>query len=356
MTIKVKRKLSDISFEKEGAHVALVSKTQGGPANNKAYALVLKGHRFSEEYIQKMQQVKVTMELPEFLQRFFNVYYHDSEILARMMGYVPPVREQSDYYEEAEEYIQSKLEAFEVLKSVNDAESIAEVLSGLDETQYLSMLNDQSLVEKAFRKMDKQETKEQKEQPKETPAVKSAKKESEVVADAADEDTSTHASVEKSIEASASVTSIHKEQNMTKEIKVDDTTKIEKSATELSLELLQKSFDESRVELQKAQELIAEFKKEKQEQIQKSKTAQFTAVIKDEKLQAPIVKAALSLESEDDFVAFLAAITAMQTNIETTQGFIEKSALFQEQGASTSEEPKDKESAVARILKSKQVK
>ena len=354
--IKAKRKLSDISFEKEGAHVALVSKQQGGPANNKAYALVLKGHNFSEEYIQKMQQVKVTMELPEFLQRFFNVYYHDSEILARMMGYVPPVREQSDYYEEAEEYIQSKLESFEVLKSVNDAESIAEVLSGLDETQYLSMLNDQSLIEKAFRKMDKQETKEQKEQPKEITAVKAAKKESEVVADAADEDTSTHASVEKSIEASASVTSIHKEQNMTKEIKVDDTTKIEKSATELSLELLQKSFDESRVELQKAQELIAEFKKEKQEQIQKSKTAQFTAVIKDEKLQAPIVKAALSLESEDDFVAFLAAITSMQTNIETTQGFIEKSALFQEQGASTSEEPKDKESAVARILKSKQVK
>jgi len=62
------------------------------------------------------------------------------------------------------------------------------------------------------------------------------------------------------------------------------------------------------------------------------------------------------LESEDDFVAFLAAITSMQANIETTQGFIEKSALFQEQGASTSEEPKDKESAVARILKSKQVK
>jgi len=343
--IKVKRKLSDISFEKEGAHVALVSKTQGA-ANNRNYALVLKGHNFSEEYIQKMQQVKVTLELPEFLQRFFNVYYDDAEILARMMGYVP--KSSGQEIETYEDYIQSKLEAFEVLKSVHDAESIAEVLSGLDETQYLSMLNDQSLVEKAFRKMDKQETKEQ-------PVAKAMEKESEVVADAADEDTSTHASVEKSIEASASVNPIHKEQNMTKEIKADD-AKIEKSATELSLELLQKSFDESRVELQKAQELIAEFKKEKQEQIQKSKTAQFTAVIKDEKILAPIVKAALSLESEDDFAAFLAAITSMQANIETTQGFIEKSALFQEQGASTSEEPKDKESAVARILKSKQTK
>lgn len=352
--IKPKRKLSDISFEKEGAHVALVSKQQGGPANNKAYALVLKGHNFSEEYIQKMQQVKVTMELPDFLQRFFNVYYDDAEVLARMMGYTPPVKEEGDSWN-YEDYIQSKLEAFEVLKSVHDAESIAEVLSGLDETQYLSMLNDQSLIEKAFRRMDKQ-TEQTVAKATETPAVKSVETKSEVVADAADEDTSTHASVEKSIEASASVNPIHKEQNMTKEIKVDDTTKIEKSATELSLELLQKSFDESRVELQKAQELIAEFKKEKQEQIQKVKTAQFTAVIKDEKLQAPIVKAALTLESEDDFASFLAAITSMQANIETTQGFIEKSALFQEQGASTSEEPKEKESAVARILKSKQTK
>ena len=342
---KAKRKLKNIDFSGKDSHLALVHRDQGGPASGADYKLVLKNVRFSEDYIERMTKVPVQMELNTFIQKFFAEFDDNTEALAFAMGATPDV--------EAEEYIQSKLEAFEVLKSVHDAESIAEVLSGLDETQYLSMLNDQSLVEKAFRKMDKQETKEQ---PKEIPAVKSAKKESEVVADAADEDTSTHASVEKSIEASASVNPIHKEQNMTKEIKVDDTTKIEKSATELSLELLQKSFDESRVELQKAQELIAEFKKEKQEQIQKSKTAQFTAVIKDEKLQAPIVKAALSLESEDDFVAFLAAITSMQTNIETTQGFIEKSALFQEQGASTSEEPKEKESAVARILKSKQVK
>ena len=181
--------------------------------------------------------------------------------------------------------------------------------------------------------------------------------ESEALAKVIVADTSTHASVEK-IEADASViTNKSKEPNMTKEIKAEDTVEIiEKSAQELSLELLQKSLDDSKVELQKALDTIAEFQKDKQEQIVKSKTAQFTAVLKDEKLHAPIVKAALSLESEDDFVAFLAAITSMQTNIETTQGFIEKSALFQEQGASTSEEPKDKESAVARILKSKQVK
>jgi hypothetical protein len=271
------------------------------------------------------------------------------------MGYVPPESNVAEY--DYEDYINSKLESFEVLKSVHDAESIADVLSGLDETQYLAMLNDQFLIEKALKKIDKQAKEQSQVKPEVAKSVQVIEqKESEVVAKAADEDTSTHASVEKSIEASASVNPIHKEQNMTKEIKVDDTTKIEKSATELSLELLQKSFDESRVELQKAQELIAEFKKEKQEQIVKSKTAQFTAVIKDEKLLAPIVKAALALEVQEDFDAFLVAVTAMQSKIEKQSDFVEKSALFQEQGASTSEEPKEKESAVARILKSKQTK
>ena len=341
MTTKAKRKLSEISFEHEGAHVAMVTKDQGA-ANNRNYALVLKANKFSQEYIEKMQQVKVTMELPDFLRKFFSLYYEDAEILARMMGYVKPEVESSNSYEEEyEEYIQSKLESFEVLKSVSDAESIADVLSDLDETQYLAMLNDQALIEKAFRKIDKQEQNKS--------AV--ADKESEVVANAAKSDTSTHASVEK-IEASASVITKNKESNMTKEVKVDD-TKIEKSATELSLELLQKSFDESKVELQKAQELIAEFKKEKQELINKAKTAQFTSVIKDEKLQAPIVKAALALDTQEDFDAFLGAVTALQTQIEKQKDFVEKSALFTEQGATVTEDNKVEESAVARLIKAK---
>jgi len=333
-TVKTKRVLKNIDFSKDKSHIALTSTAQGGPCSGADYALVLKGSNFSQETIEKIQQIQVTMELPDFLRKFFSVYYEDAEVLARMMGYVTPEKEPEEYTDTwYEDYVQSKLDSFTILKSLKESDNVASVLATLDEKQYLLMLTDQATLEKALNK-----------------------KESELVALATESDNSTHASVEKSVEVSTSKSTKSKEPNMTKEIKVDDTTKIEKSATELSLELLQKSFDESRVELQKAQELIAEFKKEKQEQIVKSKTAQFTAVIKDEKLLAPIVKAALTLESEDDFASFLAAITSMQANIETTQGFIEKSALFQEQGASTSEEPKEKESAVARILKSKQTK
>jgi len=326
---KAKRKLTDIDFSGETSHIALVHKEQGGCASGANYKLALKNTNFSQEFIEKMQQIRVTLSVPDFLEKFFHLYGSDAEVLARMLGYIPEENNTEEYDSDwYEKYIQEKLDSFEILKSLNESESIVNTLATLNEKQYLSMLTDQSFIEKALNK-----------------------KESELVVKTSESDNSTHASVEKSVEVSTSKSTKSKEKLMTKQVE-DSTEMVEKSL----VVNLQKALDEQKIELQKALETIAVHQKEKQEQIQKSKTAQFTAVIKDEKLQAPIVKAALSLESEDDFVAFLAAITAMQTNIETTQGFIEKSALFQEQGASTSEEPKEKESAVARILKSKQTK
>ena len=342
MTIKAKRKLSEISFEHEGAHVAMVTKDQGA-ANNRNYALVLKANKFSQEYIEKMQQVKVTMELPDFLRKFFSVYYEDSEILARMMGYVKPEAESSNSYEEEyEEYIQSKLESFEVLKSVNDAESIADVLSDLDETQYLAMLNDQALIEKAFRKLDKQQS-------------VTDNKESEVVAKAAESDTSKIVHEVSEVKPSV-ITNKSKEPNMTKPVKTETQEVTVEMVEKSAFVDLQKSLEDQKQELQKALDAIAVFKQEKQELINKSKTAQFTAVIKDEKLQAPIVKAALALDTQEDFDAFLGAVTALQTQIEKQKDFVEKSALFTEQGATVTEDNQVKESAVARILKAKQAK
>lgn len=88
MTQTAKRKLSEISFEHEGAHVALVSKEQQ-PANGHNYALVLKASKFSKETLEKMQSIKVTLSIPEFLEKFFNIYGTNAEVLARMLGYVP---------------------------------------------------------------------------------------------------------------------------------------------------------------------------------------------------------------------------------------------------------------------------
>jgi hypothetical protein len=317
---KAKRKLSDISFEKEGAHVALVSKEQGGPANNHDYALVLKANKFSEEFIQKMQQVRVTMELPEFLRKFFGMYYEDSKILAAMLGYVEPAQEDTQTYED---YIQSQLQAFEVLKAANDAESLADVLSGLDETEYLAMLNDQELLEKAFANVAKATT------------------ESAPTASAEGTDTSPACEVIKE-EVS---TSVNKEE--LEKSKMDEDVKIE-TVEKAQFELVQKALEEQKVELQKALEVIATFEAEKKEAINKAKTEQVKAIVKDESKVEAIAKAALSLESEEDFTAFLTAITALTAAVETSEMFVEKGASTQE------EEPKVQESAVAKLLKAKQ--
>jgi hypothetical protein len=401
---KAKRKLSDISFEKEGAHVALTSKSQGGPANTHDYALVLKSNKFSEEFVEKMQQVRVTMELPDFLRKFFSMYGDDAELLARMMGYEKPESEEySEPMESYEDYIQSKLEAFEILKSANTADTLSEVLSELDENEYLAMLNDQALIEKAFEQLEKAY------KPKtgdmvewnssggkakgkiehvmtegtlgvpgtefsinataENPAAliriyrdgeptetlvghksstltkikKSLTQESAPAALADGNDTSTNAGVE-NIEGVS--TSVNKEE--LEKSKMEDEVKVE-TVEKAQFELVQKALDEQKVQLQKALETIALFEAEKKEAINKAKTEKVKAIVKDESKVQAIAKAALALESEDDFTAFLSAVEALVATVETSEMFVEK-------GASTQEEPAVKESAVAKLLKAKQVK
>lgn len=399
---KAKRKLSDISFEKEGAHVALTSKTQGGPANGHDYALVLKANNFSEEFVQKMQQVKVTMELPEFLRKFFGMYGDDCEILAKMMGYEKPDMQDEVEKESYEDYIQSKMEAFEILKSANEADSLADVLSTLDETEYLAMLNDQERIEKAFAELEKAY------KPKvgdmvswnssggratgkvtrivrdgsmsvpntsftlngteDNPAVmiklyrdgeptdvmvghkagtlskvqKSLTQESEPAAFAQGNDTSTNAGVENIEGVSASVNKEELEKT-----KMEDEVKVE-TVEKAQFELVQKALDEQKVQLQKAMETIAVFEAEKKEAINKAKTQRVQAIVKDESKVQAIAKAALALESEDDFTAFLDAMQSMVATAEASELFVEK-------GASVQEETAVKESAVAKLLKAKQL-
>jgi hypothetical protein len=404
MVRKTKRKLSDIDFSGEGSHIALVSKQQGGPASGADYKLVLKGNKFSEEFVQKMQQVRVTMELPDFLRKFFSMYGDDAEILARMMGYeYPEMPENEDVPETYSDYIESRMEAFEILKAANEADKLSSVLSELDEDEFLAMLNDQALIEKAFEDLEKAY------KPKtgdmvqwnssggkakgkiehvmtegtlgvpgtefsinataENPAAliriyrdgeptetlvghksstltkikKSLEQESAPAASADGNDTSTNAGVENIEGVSASVNKIELEKS-----KMDDELKVE-TVEKAQFELVQKALDEQKVQLQKALDTIAQFEAEKKEAINKAKTEKIKAVVKDESKVEAIAKAALSLESEDDFTAFVTAIEAMMATVE-------KSDMFVEKGASSQEETAVKESAVAKLLKAKQAK
>lgn len=322
MPRKAKRKLSDISFETEGSHIALVSKQQGGPANGADYALVMKSKGFSEEFIEKMQQVRVTMELPDFLQKFFGMWSEDAKVLATMMGYVEPVETQAMEAEEAQaevqDWIKARMEAFEVLKAAHESENLASVLSELDEDQYFAMLKDQELIEKAF------------------------ENESKLSASSAGADDTSPACEVNEEEVSASIN----KENLEKSTMDENQKEMVEKAT---LDVLQKAFDDQKVALEKALETLAAYEAEKKAAIEKARKDQIEAAVKDA-VKAEVLFKAVKDTSDEDFQAVVKALTEMQESVE-------KSALFEEQGASAQEETEVvQESAVAKLLKAKQAK
>ena len=303
-----KKKLKNFDFSGQNASVSLVSASQGGGANGFRVLTIKAASKFSPEAIQKMQAVRVTLELPDFLEKFFHVYGSNAEILARMMGWVKEEDdEQEDEYDwekEHQAYIEEKLASFEIMKSVKDGNET--ILAELDEKQYLRLLRDQALVEKAFRKMDRE-----------------AKK-SETAAEGAT--AATNKSVDKG--------------------EVEPSQKQEKNMEQV--EELQKALDNQKLELEKALAQIEEFEKAKKEALVKAKTDKIAEAVQDEQLAAILVKAGLTLDSDEDFNTYVGAVRTLSEKIE-------KSALFREEGVSAHQEQKEvkKTSGVAAILEKK---
>lgn len=308
---KAKRKLKGFDFAKEGAAVALVGPSVGGPANG-IPLLIAKANNFSPEFIQKMQQIQVTMELPEFLEKFFGIWGSDAEVLARLMGYEKPEDEdeEEDYDDWYENYIEEKLSAFSIIKSLHEAKNLPEALSQLTEQDYLDVLNDQYLIEKALKEFDEKKS-----------------------------NASTNVENTK-VEASASKKKKSKEPQMTQETEMVEKAKFVE---------IQKQFEDNKVALEKALEQLNKFENEKKEAIVKSKTDAVKAVVKDEKQAAVVVKAALALEDQADFDALVEVFKSMNA-------LIEKSALFQEQGVSAEADEAPKKNGVLEIIKSQQAK
>ena len=310
---KATSRLKGFDFSKEGSAVALVGPAVGGPANGKDGYLILKNlEGFSPETVKKAQQIQVTMELPEFLERFFGMYGSDSEVLARLMGYVKPEEDTSEDDDDWwENYIEEKLSAFTVLKSLHEAKNLPEALSRLTEQDYLDVLQDQVEIEKALKAFDSKKS-----------------------------DTSTKVENTK-VEASASKqVKKNKEKQMTQETEMVEKAKFVE---------IQKQFEDQKVALEKAMEQINKIEQEKKEAIVKSKTDAVKAVVRDEKQAAVVVKAALALEDQADFDALVEVFKSMNA-------VIEKSALFQEQGVSAEAEEAPKKNGVLEIIKSQQAK
>ena len=305
---KAKRKLKVFDFAKEGAAVALVGPSVGGPANG-IPTLIAKANNFSPEFIQKMQQIQVTYELPEFLGKVFGMYYEDAEVLAKMLGYVEPEDEETEDYDDwYENYIEEKLSAFTIIKSLHEAKNLPEALSQLTEQDYLAVLNDQVLIEKALKEFDEKKS-----------------------------NASTNVENTK-VEASASrVNKSKKEKQMATPEMVEKAKFVE----------VQKQLEDQKVELAKALEQLNKIEQEKKEAIVKSKTEAVKAVVKDEKQAAVVVKAALALEDQADFDALVEVFKSMNA-------LLEKSGLFQEQGVSAeAAEDKPGETKLMKALKAR---
>ena len=360
---KAKRKLSNISFDSADSHIALVSNQQGGPANGTTLA-ILKGQKnFSEEFLAKASQVKVTMPFEEFLQRFFGMYSEQAEVLARALGYktvqmdkaelemqeqsledkeemLDPEMPEEPEGQEYEDWIMSQLEAFEIMKSLQDADNQIETLMQLDEDEYLGLMRDQALIEKAFRKITRAEKVLMKKSSDQESLMKSTP-----VASAAEEDTSIASEVKVEVEASE-ISKSNKETNMQEVQKEEQTVEMVEKA---QLESILKANEEMKIELQKAKELLDQFQAEKKEAILKSRKAELDAAVKNDARSEVIFKAIKEC-SDEDFQAVVKTLAEIQE-------VVEKSALFEEMGATVQDEaPAVQESAVAKLLKAKQSK
>jgi hypothetical protein len=287
---KAKRVIKKFDFSGEGCAVSLVGPTVGGAANGKTTILLkAKNPKISDEFIKKASTIKVTMEITEFLSKFYGIYSSDAEVLARALGFTTAEQdyeatkeasESTDWYED---YINEKVSSIEVMKSLYQAENVADVLAELDGPQYLGLLQDQQMLEKSFRKIERiNKAKESKPTGDDTSKSEVKEGKSPVI------------------------------KNKTKETNMDEIVE------------LQKSLADQQVMLTKALEQVKALETEKQEQVIKSKTAKITEIIKDESQAKAIVKAALALDNEVDFNAFVVAVEAIAKAVDKSELFIEK--------------------------------
>lgn len=304
---KAKRLVHEYRFDKDTHHVALVHRSQGGAANGYTEALVMKSvDDILDDDIEKATMVKVTLPFEDFLEKFFNIYNYEAEVLTAILGFKDEAdmteQEKSemsweDYKAECEKEKQDFINSVEILKSVKDGK---ETIQDLNVASLLSIRSTQGKFE-AYLEKSKNPVKQSK---KETPVDK------DEVQKAKDELNSVQAQLAE----------------MQKAKEAAD------SALALALADVQKAKDE--VEVMKAEKLA---------DVQKARLAQLEAV-KPKEEAAELFK---SLSPLDD-VSFATVIKSFKSSAD-----LEAEALKEKGVAgSQSDESVDK---VAEILKAKYI-
>ena len=316
--VKAKRKLTDITFEHEGAHLALVHKAQGGAASGYKTLVMKSVDNRSPEFIEKASQVKVTLSLPDFLEKFFHVWGEDAELLATLFGYEPSEDESEEYStqsfwswyrekamehgavdswgdpitrptsQDRKEWVEDQLQGIEILKSATLAKGSADFINSLTEEQYLGLLKDQQFIEKSFK-------------------LQEVKKD----LDGESGGKPTKGANPKQTKASKADT---QEKEMTQET-------IEKAQYDAKEVELQKAL----ADIQKAKEEIELFKAKEKEAVEKAREAEVVAAVVDVDASAKLFKAVKDLDAEafKDVVDVVKALTAK----------VDESEMFKEKGS-----------------------
>lgn len=142
------RRLTNIKFEHQGAHVALVGTHQGGPANGVTTLIYKSLEGVSEDIVKAAGEVTVTLSFTDFLRKFFHMYWEDAQILAMALGYGSDIEdEESTSYKD---YIDEKVSAIHIMKGVYKAQDVMKARSELSPEDTLALLQAQELLEKAM--------------------------------------------------------------------------------------------------------------------------------------------------------------------------------------------------------------
>lgn len=279
-----KRRLTNIDFSGEGAHLALVHKDQGGSANGYSTLITKATGKYSQEFLQKASQVQVTLSFEEFLRKFFGLWYEDAKVLASVLGMQDEPDEDENWYQD---YIEEQVEKFEILKSAHEAENKVEFLSKLSEDDYLTLLQNQEKIEKAL--------------------------------DAIQSD-------DGGVEPTKPVTKVTtKTKKATKAVPQEDNNMsgTPEMIAKAQFDEIQKALDKQKVELQKALDEVKVFQEKEKEAVQKARKADLLGAVEVEETAEKLFKAVGELEAEA-FDVVVEVVKALNAKVETNEMFIEK--------------------------------
>ena len=288
---KAKRKLTDINFENEGSHLALVHKDQGGAASGYSTLIMKATDKYSPEFIQKATQVQVTLTFEEFLRKFFNMWYDEAEILATMLG-----MEDDDDEDGYQDYVERQVSSFQILKSAYESENKVDFLSNLSEQDYLSVLETQEKIEKALAASPNIEPSEDK------PKVQGVGKQPE----------SKTVNKQNKQKAGKAVPKEDNDMSGTPET-------IEKAQYDAKEVELQKALEE----IQKAKQEIEAFKAKEKQAIEKAREAEIKEAVADEAEATKLFKAVKDLEDEA-FKDVVGVVKALSAKLDDSDMFHEK--------------------------------